>query len=370
VTKSIGVSELAAVMDLIADLRQGKMIILVDDEDRENEGDLVMIAQKVTPEAINFMARFGRGLICLTLTEERCRQLQLPLMVDRNKSPYSTNFTVSIEASSGVTTGISASDRARTVQVAVALEARPQDLLQPGHVFPLRARSGGVLMRAGHTEAGCDLAALAGFEPAAVICEILKDNGEMARLPDLIHFAQEHGLKIGSIADLISYRHQTEQLIERVGSRLMEREGVTWEVVVFKDRIDQRSHLALVWGNIVPEAEACVRVQGGYSVLDAIDAPQHHSFSVPQALAIIRQHSAGVLVLLGQSGEQDPAMAWVQEDKKVNRDEGVWDPRLYGIGAQILRSLGVKKMKLLSRSQKMPALTGFGLEVSGYVTPE
>ena len=369
-TQSIDDSGLASVVDLVADLQQGKMIVLVDDEDRENEGDLVMVAQKVTPEAINFMARFGRGLVCLTLTEERCQQLQLPLMVDRNRSPYSTNFTVSIEASSGVTTGISASDRARTVQVAVAPEARPQDLLQPGHVFPLRARSGGVLMRAGHTEAGCDLAALAGFEAAAVICEILKDNGEMARLPDLIPFAQQHGLKIGSIADLIHYRHRTEQLIERVGSRFIEREGATWEVVVFKDRIEQCSHLALVWGNVASEKEVCVRVQAGYSVLDAIDAPQHHSFSISQAMSIIYQHSAGVLVLLGQSSEQDSAVAWVNEVQKKTSDEAVWDSRLYGMGAQILRFLGVTKMKLLSRSQKMPAMIGFGLEVSGYVTPE
>lgn len=369
-TKSGDVPVLATVMELLTDLRQGKMIVLVDDEDRENEGDLVMVAQKVTPEAVNFMARFGRGLVCLTLTEARCRQLQLPLMVDRNQSPYSTNFTVSIEASSGVTTGISASDRARTVQVAVASEARPQDLLQPGHIFPLQARSGGVLMRAGHTEAGCDLAALAGFEPAAVICEILKDNGEMARLPDLIPFAQQHGLKIGSIADLIHYRHQTEQLIERVGSRFIEREGATWEVIVFKDRIEQRSHLALVWGNVASEEEVCVRVQGWYSVLDVIEAPQQHSFSVSQALGIIRQHSAGVLVLLGQANENDSVVAWVNGVKKGAGDEGIWDSRLYGIGAQILTSLGVTKMKLLSRSQKMPAMTGFGLEVSGYVTPE
>src|SRR5450631_4040113 len=236
--------------EIINDLRAGKMVILVDEEDRENEGDLVLAADFVTPEAINFMARYGRGLICLTLTEQKCRSLNLAPMVTNNNSPLGTNFTVSIEAAEGVTTGISAADRARTVQAAVRADAGPADIVQPGHIFPLMAQNGGVLVRAGHTEAGCDLAQLAGMTPAAVICEILKDNGEMARLPDLIEFGREHGLKIGTITDLIHYRSQTESLVRRVCERDIETVHGKFRLVVYSDRIGQETHLALVKGKI------------------------------------------------------------------------------------------------------------------------
>ena len=237
---------LSPIQDIVTDMRDGRMVVLVDEEDRENEGDLVLAAEYVTPEAINFMAKHGRGLICLTLTEARCRQLNLPLMVRDNRSPHGTAFTLSIEAAEGVTTGISAQDRARTVQAAVAKRAQPSDIVQPGHIFPLMAQNGGVLVRAGHTEAGCDLAQLAGTMPAAVICEILKDNGEMARLPDLIEFAREHQLKIGTITDLIHYRNRTESLVQRVSERDIETVHGKFRLVVYSDRIGQETHLALV----------------------------------------------------------------------------------------------------------------------------
>ncbi|WP_042549301.1 bifunctional 3,4-dihydroxy-2-butanone-4-phosphate synthase/GTP cyclohydrolase II, partial [Ralstonia solanacearum] len=258
---------IATVEEIIAEIRAGRMVILVDEEDRENEGDLILAADFVTPEAINFMARFGRGLICLTLTAERCRQLDLPLMVTRNGTPHGTNFTVSIEAAEGVTTGISAADRARTVQVAVARNAQADDLVQPGHIFPLMAQPGGVLMRAGHTEAGCDLAALAGLTPASVICEIMKDDGTMARLPDLVEFAREHGLKIGTIADLIQYRSRTESIVERIGERTMETQFGTFRAVAFRDHAAGRAHLALVKGTPTPTTETLVRVHEPLSVL-------------------------------------------------------------------------------------------------------
>src|SRR3954469_10868853 len=246
--------------DIIADIRAGRMVILVDEEDRENEGDLVLAADFVTPEAINFMARYGRGLICLTLTEQKCRSLNLPLMVSSNNSPLGTNFTVSIEAAAGVTTGISAADRARTVQTAVRADASPADIVQPGHIFPLMAQNGGVLVRAGHTEAGCDLAQLAGVTPAAVICEILKDDGEMARLADLVEFAKRHGLKIGTIADLIHYRSRTESLVSRVSERDIETVHGKFRLVVYSDKIGAATHLALVQGRITPTSEALARV--------------------------------------------------------------------------------------------------------------
>ncbi|NDU87710.1 MAG: 3,4-dihydroxy-2-butanone-4-phosphate synthase [Ferrovum sp.] len=355
---------------LIAEMRAGRMVILVDDEDRENEGDLVLAADHVTPEAINFMARFGRGLICLTLTEQRCRQLSLPLMVTDNRSPMTTNFTVSIEAATGVTTGISAADRARTVQAAVARFARPDDLVQPGHIFPLMARRGGVLIRAGHTEAGCDLAQLAGFEPAAVICEILKEDGEMARLPDLLPFAREHGLKVGSIADLIRYRSHTECLVERTASRPLDTPHGRFEVVAFYDAVASRTHLALVYGTIHADLETLVRVHEPFSVTDVLDdGCGRHSFGIQAALKKIAQAGAGVLVLLhGQDHAQD-LIAWVAKDKEQAQPRK-WDSRLHGVGAQILRAMGVGKMKVLSRERKMPSMAGFGLEISGYVTPD
>ncbi len=371
---------LSSTKEIIAELRAGRMVILVDEEDRENEGDLVLAAEFVTPEAINFMARFGRGLICLTLTEERCEQLALPMMTTRNGTSFGTNFTVSIEAAEGVTTGISAADRARTIEVAVARNAKPSDIVQPGHIFPLRAQKGGVLMRAGHTEAGCDLAELAGLTPAAVICEILKDDGTMARLPDLIEFAQTHGLKIGAIADLIHYRSQTESIVERVAEREMHTAHGTFHAIAFRDKPSSGAHLALVHGEIRPDLEALVRVHQPVSVLDMLETrATTHSWNMAAAMAAIQASERGVIVLLNceESAEQMFAQfsALAQSD---NHQQPATPPRAarmdlrtYGIGAQILRELGVGKMKLLANPRKMPSMTGFNLEVTGYqASPE
>ena len=290
---------IATIPEIIAELKAGRMVILVDEEDRENEGDLVLAADFVTPEAINFMARFGRGLICLTLTADRCRQLNLPLMATRNGTKTGTNFTMSIEAAEGVTTGISAADRARTIQVAVAANARPDDLVQPGHIFPLRAQDGGVLIRAGHTEAGCDLGAMAGLTPASVICEIMKDDGTMARLPDLVEFAAVHGLKIGTIADLIHYRSATESLVERVAERVVQTAHGAFRLVAYRDKPSGSPHLALVRGEIVREREVVVRVHEPLTILDLIETGMtSHSWPVHRALQTIAQHGEGVLVML------------------------------------------------------------------------
>ena len=364
----------ASTAEIIAELRAGRMVILVDEEDRENEGDLVLAADFVTPEAINFMARHGRGLICLTLTEQRCRQLNLPLMVPVNGSSHGTNFTVSIEAAEGVTTGISAADRARTVQAAVAPDARPDELVQPGHVFPLMAQPGGVLMRAGHTEAGCDLAQLAGLTPAAVICEILKDDGTMARLPDLIAFGREHGLKIGTIADLIQHRSATESLIERRGEREVDTVAGPFRMVMYSDAPSGSPHIALVRGRFGPADEVLVRVHEPLSVVDLIDTGgSAHSWPVPRALEAIARHGAGVLVMLncGQDGSallrQFDASLQPRGDVGARRAAKM-DLRTYGVGAQILRDLGVGRMRLLSRPRRMPSMTGYDLQVVGFET--
>ncbi len=362
---------LSSTKEIIDELRAGRMVILVDEEDRENEGDLVLAAEFVTPEAINFMARFGRGLICLTLTEERCDQLNLPLMTGRNGTSFGTNFTVSIEAAEGVTTGISAADRARTVQVAVARNAKASDLVQPGHIFPLRAQKGGVLMRAGHTEAGCDLAELAGLTPAAVICEILKEDGTMARLPDLIEFAKEHELKIGTIADLIHYRSQTESIVERVGERPMQTPHGSFHAVAFRDTPSGGAHLALVHGEIAPDLEALVRVHQPVSILDLLETRDTtHSWNMAAAMAAIKASERGVIVLLNceESAEQMFAQfnALATSQPATPPRAARMDLRTYGIGAQILRELGVRKMKLLANPRKMPSMTGFNLEVTGY----
>jgi 3,4-dihydroxy 2-butanone 4-phosphate synthase/GTP cyclohydrolase II len=281
---------LSSTKEIIAELRAGRMVILVDEEDRENEGDLVLAAEFVTPEAINFMAKHGRGLICLTLTEERCDQLNLPMMTTRNGTSYGTNFTVSIEAAEGVTTGISAADRSRTIEVAVARNAKPADILQPGQIFQLRAQRGGVLMRAGHTEAGCDLAELAGLTPAAVICEILKDDGTMARLPDLMEFAQLHQLKIGTIADLIHYRSQNESIVERVAERAMHTAHGTFHAIAFRDKPSSGAHLALVHGAIDPDKETLVRVHQPVSILDLLETRSTtHSWNMASAMAAMVQ---------------------------------------------------------------------------------
>ena len=290
---------ISAIEDIIADLKQGKMVILVDEEDRENEGDLVLAADFVTAEAINFMATHGRGLICLTLTEERCHQLDLPLMVSTNRAPLGTNFTLSIEAASGVTTGISAADRARTIEVAVKADAKPQDIVQPGHIFPLMAQKGGVLVRAGHTEAGCDLARLAGVTPASVICEILNEDGSMARLPDLMNFARKHQLKIGAIADLIQYRSQTESLVIRVAERSIQTLYGEFLLIAYRDEIANTVHLALVKGDIDPAMETLVRVHEPLSVVDLLDIHDFsHSWSIHEAMKLIADTGQGVIVLL------------------------------------------------------------------------
>ena len=355
--------------EIIADMRAGKMVILVDEEDRENEGDLVQAADFVTPETINFMARYGRGLICLTLTEEKCRQLNLPLMVSNNNSPLGTNFTVSIEAAEGVTTGISAADRARTVQAAVRADATPSDIVQPGHIFPLKAQNGGVLVRAGHTEAGCDLAQLAGVTPAAVICEILKEDGEMARLPDLIEFGEQHGIKIGTIADLIQYRSRTESLVQRVSERDVETVQGKFKLVVYSDRIGNATHLALVRGELKPGREALVRVHEPLSVIDLLDVKSaSHSWNFNRALAAVARSECGVIVLLHRPETAgDLAARALPGAIPVNPKNAL---RTYGIGAQILRDLKVTKMRLLSKPRRMPSMAGFDLQVTGYMQPE
>ncbi len=358
---------LSPTTEIIAELKAGRMVVLVDEEDRENEGDLVMAAEHVTPEAINFMSKYGRGLICLTLTDARCRQLGLKQMVTDNQTPHGTAFTVSIEAAEGVTTGISAQDRAVTIQAAVAREAKPTDIIQPGHIFPLRAQPGGVLVRAGHTEAGCDLAQLAGLEPASVICEILKDDGTMARLPDLIPFAQEHGLKIGAIADLIHYRNQTESLVERVADRLIQTVYGAFRLLAYRDSTNRETHLALVKGEIHADKETLVRVHEPLSVMDFINVSgSGHSWPIMGAMERIAESQSGVLVLLHRPETADALLGRVNPPAQPAAAHKV-DLRDYGIGAQILKDIGVGKMKLLASPRKMPAMDGFGLEVTGYL---
>jgi 3,4-dihydroxy 2-butanone 4-phosphate synthase/GTP cyclohydrolase II len=359
-------SALAPVKDIIADIRAGRMVILVDEEDRENEGDVVLAAEFVTPEAINFMVKHCRGLVCLTLTEERCRQLGLEQMVRHNRTPHGTAFTASIEAATGVTTGISAHDRARTIQVAVARNAKPDDIVMPGHIFPLTAQKGGVLIRAGHTEAGCDLAQLAGLEPAAVICEILKDDGTMARLPDLIEFAAEHGLKIGAIRDLIAYRAATEALVREVSKREVKGAYGSFMLHGFEDTTTGEVHLAMVKGDITPDTETLVRVHEPISVLDFIDADNpRHSFSIDRAMQIINDAGAGVIVMLRRN-ETDADLRQLLTDP-ASAPAARWDARTFGVGAQILRALNVRKMRLLASPRKIPSMAGFDLELTGYL---
>jgi len=364
---------ISPVEDIVADMKAGRIVILVDEEDRENEGDLVLASDHVTPEAINFMARFGRGLICLTLTRERCEYLKLPPMAARNGTVYSTAFTVSIEAAEGVTTGISAADRSRTIEVAVAKATQPSDLVQPGHVFPLQAVDGGVLMRAGHTEAGCDLAAMAGCSPSSVICEIMKDDGTMARLPDLQIFAAEHGLKIGTIADLIAYRSRTESLVHKVSSRPMHTAHGEFTANAYKDMTSGAVHMALVKGTWGADAEVLARVHEPLSVLDALEPNRvMHSWGLDAALARISVEGTGVVVLLncGESGEQLLNQFDGTARSAHGPERGRMDLRSYGVGAQILRDCGVQKMRLMGNPRRMPSMTGYGLEITGYLSKE
>lgn len=357
---------ISPIQEIIEEMRQGHMVILVDEEDRENEGDLVLAAEFATPAHINFMAKYGRGLICLTLTQERCRKLNLPSMVQKNGASLRTNFTVSIEAAEGVTTGISAADRARTIQAAVAKNAEPRDIVSPGHVFPLAAQDGGVLVRAGHTEAGCDLAALAGLEPASVICEILKDDGSMARLPDLMEFAAQHQLKIGTIADLIHYRSQTESLVERVTERMIMTPYGEMRLIAYADKIANETHLALVKGQPSPDKEILVRVHEPLSVYDLLDSTSRsHSWNALAAMKAIQQADCGVMVLLHRNedgAELINRILYADEPIRLSQDL-----RNYGIGSQILLDIGVRKMKLMAAPRKMPSMAGFGLEVTGFM---
>ena len=361
---------ISPVEDIVADMRAGRMVILVDEEDRENEGDLVLAADHVTPEAVNFMARFGRGLICLTLTRERCELLNLPPMAARNGAQYSTAFTVSIEAAEGVTTGISAADRSRTVQAAVAKNAKVSDLVQPGHIFPLQAVDGGVLMRAGHTEAGCDLAAMAGCSPAAVICEIMNDDGTMARLPDLQVFAAEHGLKIGTIADLIEHRSRTESLLEKVGGRTLQTAFGEFTAHAFKDKTSHELHLALVKGQWAVDDTVAVRVHEPMSMLDLLETGRTmHSWSLDQSLKHIEYEGRGVVVLLNCGESASQLLAQFEGTARAAQapERGRMDLRTYGVGAQILRECGVQKMHLMGNPRRMPSMTGYGLEIVGYI---
>ena len=365
--------QISPVEDIVADMRAGRMVILVDEEDRENEGDLVLASDHVTPEAINFMAKFGRGLICLTLTRERCEYLKLPPMATRNGTVYSTAFTVSIEAAEGVTTGISAADRSHTIKTAVAHDAKPTDLVQPGHVFPLQAMDGGVLIRAGHTEAGCDLAAMAGCTPSSVICEIMKDDGTMARLPDLQLFAAEHGLKIGTIADLIQYRSRDESLLQKVGSRQLQTPWGEFTAHLFQDKPSQSVHMALVKGTWNATDEVAVRVHEPLSVLDALEVNRAmHSWGLDTSLEYLNTKGQGVAVLLncGESADQLLAQFAGSARSAQAPERGRMDLRTYGIGAQILRECGVHKMKLLGQPRRMPSMAGYGLEITGYITKE
>jgi 3,4-dihydroxy 2-butanone 4-phosphate synthase/GTP cyclohydrolase II len=364
--------KISAIQDIIADLKDGKMVILIDEEDRENEGDLVLAADFVTAETINFMATHGRGLICLTLTEEKCQQLDLPLMVSANRAPLGTNFTLSIEAASGVTTGISAADRARTIQVAVKVDAKPRDIVQPGHIFPLMAQNGGVLVRAGHTEAGCDLSRMAGLTAASVICEILNEDGSMARLPDLIEFARKHQLKIGAIADLIQYRSQTESLVTRVAERVIQTWHGEFLLTAYHDEITNATHLALVKGSINPATETLVRVHEPLSVIDLLDiCDTTHSWGIYDAMKLIAEAEQGVIVLLHRKESSIKLIERIQLKEPQFSSAIKTDLRNHGIGAQILKDLNVGKMRLMAAPRKMPSVTGFGLEVTSYVeTPQ
>jgi 3,4-dihydroxy 2-butanone 4-phosphate synthase/GTP cyclohydrolase II len=361
---------LSPVTEIVAEIRAGNIVVLVDDEDRENEGDLVFAADFVTPEKVNFLATHGRGLICMPLTESHAARLGLKPMVSENRSRHGTNFTVSIEAAEGIATGISAHDRALTIRVAAAAGATASDIVQPGHVFPLIAQDGGVLVRAGHTEACCDLARLAGLTPAAVLCEIMREDGTMARLPDLMQFAAEHKLKIGTIADLIEYRSRNESMVKRAHERAIETAWGNFHLVCYRDLAVGSIHLALVLGKVDAGSETLVRVHEPLSVLDLLDAGSGgHSWGVGETLSEIQRAGAGVMVMLNCT-QTDEALQAQLAGKRPARQGRSMDLRSYGIGAQILRDLGVGKMRLMAAPRKMPSMAGFGLEVTRYAQRE
>ncbi|MDA9211217.1 bifunctional 3,4-dihydroxy-2-butanone-4-phosphate synthase/GTP cyclohydrolase II [Methylophilaceae bacterium] len=351
--------------EIIEELKNGKMVILVDDEDRENEGDLVLAAEFTSPNDINFMSKYGRGLICLTLTEEKCKKLKLPLMVQENEGKLGTNFTVSIEAAKGVTTGISAGDRAKTITAAISKNANHKSIVRPGHIFPLISHPGGVLYRAGHTEAGCDLAELANLEPASVICEILNEDGSMARLPELIKFSKEHDIKIGTIADLIEFRSRKEKLIKKISEQKIDTDYGQMQLLLYSDLLSKNSHLALVKGKISAGDEVLVRVHAPLSILDFIDKNTHHSWPPLKALEEISKSPNGVIIFLNYQESQNK-ISNILETINIPTDN-TNDLRNYGIGSQILVDLGVKKMKLLASPRKMPSMIGYGLQVTEFI---
>ena len=363
----------SGIEDIIADIRDGKMVIMVDDENRENEGDLLMAAAKVRPEDINYMARYGRGLICLTISRDRCAQLRLPLMVDETDKKHATNFTISIEAAEGITTGISAHDRAKTVQVAVAPDATPEDLNQPGHIFPVMAQPGGVLTRAGHTEAGCDLARMAGLEPAATIVEILNEDGSMARRPDLEKFSREHGVRIGTIADLIRYRLEKERNVERISESKVTTAHGDFTLYCYDDHVNQAVHVVLAKGDLKAAKEPLVRVQIQDTLGDILKIQDRSlGWPIDSAIERIAAEEAGVVVILR---ERESSRALVESveglsrapDELQQKRDGEAVLRTYGVGAQILRDLGIQRMRVLSAPKQMLGISGFGLEVTEYV---
>ncbi len=363
----------ADITDIIQDMKDGKMVIMVDDENRENEGDLIMAAEKVRPEDVNYMATHGRGLVCLTLSRARCKQLRLPLMVSDTDQHHATNFTISIEAAEGITTGISAHDRARTIQAAVAPGAKPEHLSQPGHIFPVMAQPGGVLTRAGHTEAGCDLARLAGLEPAAAIVEILKEDGSMARRPDLEKFAKLHGVKIGTIADLIRYRLDTEQNVERIGKEIVATEHGDFTLYCYDDHVNRAVHVALVKGDLDSVDTPLVRVHIQDTLGDVIGVQSPSlGWSLGSAIKRIAEEEVGVIVLLRDQESSRNFMDSIESlgqhrDDLEQRRTGDEVLRTYGVGAQILRDLGLSKIRVLSAPKHMYAISGFDLEITEYV---
>lgn len=360
---------LSSIEEILEDYRNGKMVIITDDEDRENEGDLMMAADHVRPEDINFMARYGRGLICLTLTEERCAKLGLPLMVgDNNGARFSTNFTMSIEAAEGVTTGISAADRARTVQAAVAHDAKPGDIVMPGHIFPIMAQPGGVLSRAGHTEAGIDFARLAGREPASVICEILNEDGSMARMPDLVKFAEEHNLKICSIAELIRYRLEKEPTVVPVEDTEIETERGTIRCVVFKDTERDETHAALVAGDVDPDVPLPVRIHVESDLLAVLKGLNNKTtFPVQDAVDYILEAGTGIVVILRYAQNAEEVIYDIEQIKDNKRPGNQGHLRLLGAGSQILSSLGARKIQVMGRARKTHGLSGFDIEIVEYI---
>ncbi|MDO5058480.1 MAG: bifunctional 3,4-dihydroxy-2-butanone-4-phosphate synthase/GTP cyclohydrolase II [Neisseria sp.] len=356
--------KISTIPEILADIKAGKMVIITDAEDRENEGDLVMAAQFVTPEAINFMIKHARGLVCLPMNDELVDRLRLPQMTQKNGAQYGTNFTVSIEAAHGISTGISAADRALTIQTAVSPTVKAEDIVQPGHIFPLRSQKGGVLVRAGHTEAAVDLAQMSGLIPAGVICEILNDDGTMARMPELMKFAEEHGLKIGTIADMIEYRSRTESLLEEMGDTAIQTPWGEFRQHVYVDKLSGETHLALVKGEISPEKETLVRVHEPFSAMDFLQADPNHSWPLPKALEHIQAADAGVIILLHRT--EDGSALLDRTLPKNAFQVKKWDKKTYGIGAQILAGLNVQKMRVMGKPSSMNGLTGFGLEVSGF----